>query len=546
MRNSKSSLWILVAESAILSSIPFLIQQTGILIVTAFVPLFFLDKYLEEQNNKHKFAYFYLAFLAFNAITTWWVWNASAIGAIAAIALNALQMAVIFSLFRIARKELKKLFKNRDLEVTICSLLFLIVTWTAWERIYYQIEISWPWLALGNALATSPQLAQWYEIFGTQGGTVWILLCNSAIFIFLDSKSGKSRKIAAISAAAIIAIPCICSTVRYYTYDEAKKDTVDIVVAQPNIDPYDKFGVTPQTEIDSRVLELFEEKITESTDYIITPETFTYSVNIDDPENHISINRYQDFLSRYPGTEMILGAMTYRNYTATLQPTRSARRGAGERSWYDAFNTVLVLDSDNIYGYYFKSKLVPGVERIPYAKYLSFLAPLFEKFGGSPSSYGTQEDMIPIKSGKGLTIAGIVCYESVYGDYCRKAAEKGADFLTVITNDGWWGNTPGHRQHLNFSKLRAIECRRDLVFAANTGISAVINQRGETVVKTPYWEETVFDATLYTNEKITVFAKHGDFVGRIMSNAFLILFFIFVLLKVFSISDRKSSSGRTV
>src|SRR5574343_444659 len=73
-----------------------------------------------------------------------------------------------------------------------------------------------------------------------------------------------------------------------------------------------------------------------------------------------------------------------------------------------------------------------------------------------------------------LKLAPAVCYESVYGDFMAKYIRSGAEVICIITNDGWWGNTPGHRQHLAYAKLRAIETRKQIIRSANTGISCFV------------------------------------------------------------------------
>ncbi|MBR6978039.1 MAG: hypothetical protein IKH74_06535 [Lachnospiraceae bacterium] len=169
--------------------------------------------------------------------------------------------------------------------------------------------------------------------------------------------------------------------------------------------------------------------------FVITPETFTYDIDIDHPETNHSYQTYRAFLSAHPGTDLLLGALTYRTFTGNKKPTRSARsRGAG--FWFDVYNTAMVMDSAQIYGHYVKSKLVPGVEIIPYENLLPFLGPLIQKFGGSSSSYGTQDEMEAIPCSDGRKVGAMIYYESVYGDWSRMATKKGADFLAVMTNDG--------------------------------------------------------------------------------------------------------------
>ena len=95
--------------------------------------------------------------------------------------------------------------------------------------------------------------------------------------------------------------------------------------------------------------------------------------------------------------------------------------------------------------------------------------------------------------------------------------------MTVITNDAWWGNTPGYRQHLSYSCLRAIELRRDIARCGNTGISAFINQKGEIVSSGPWWEVAVLKGEVNLSSKETFFVRNGDLVGRISTLIFLLM-----------------------
>lgn len=507
--NVNFALLLLGLESALLTSIPFLIPHTGALALISFIPLFQMDALLRKTGRKHGFLYYYLSFLLFNIFTTWWVWNVSAGGCIAAIILNALQMAAVFAIFRWSRKYLGKTL----------SLLMFAITWVAWEHCYLETEVAWPWLCLGNSFARSTELAQWYDIFGTMGGSAWILICN--ILLFLTFSCKKRRRRLAVAACIAIFLPIICSEARYHTYHESS-DPFDVVIVQPNIDPLEKFGVTRQEEIDSKLFELASPLVNSSTEYIITPETFTYGIDIDIPLENNSISFYADELSKMPGTNLLAGAITYKVYRSTIQPTKSARF-MRSGYWYDAFNTVLSMDSTGVADHYFKSKLVPGAECIPYSRFLSFLAPVFQMMKGAASDYGRSEKMTALKSSSPHKTGVMICYESVFGDYSRSAVSDGASFMTVITNDGWWGDTPGYHQHFSFARLRAIEYRRDIVHVANTGTSGLIDQRGDVLLATPWWVETAASTTVNGNDAITPFVRYGDVVGRVCCYAFLCL-----------------------
>ncbi len=515
----KGKIWLCVLLFATLASVPFLVPHCGWVALFAFVPLLKFADLCTGGQVKHGGWMLYLAFVLFNAVTTFWIGWITVLGAIAAIALNALQMWVILRIFLYSRKY----FKGG------MAYLLLITMWVAWERVYQNVEISWPWLILGNSLATSPRLAQWYEFTGFLGGSLWIWLSN--IFVYETAKALRRRsqtrydtrgKIAlVIITAAFLIVPPAISLSIYHNYQETD-NPVEVVAVQPNIDSYtEKHGGLSQQVQDSRMLALVREQITDSTAFVITPETYTYKFNLDQPQTNITYVGIYNLLQDYPRANFLLGAITHRFF-----PTRAAApysaRPLGDR-WYCSYNSALMIDTTGVVSHYHKSKLVPAVEIIPYQRYLGFLGRIFELFGGSMNSYGVSDDANNLSCKDNIDVGAMICYESVYGEYYRRTALYGAQFTAVITNDGWWGNTPGYRQHFRFAKLRAIENRRDVVHVANTGISGFINQRGDVLQRTGWWEPVAIRGTVNLNDKKTCYTTYGDITGRICSFMFLLL-----------------------
>jgi apolipoprotein N-acyltransferase len=153
---------------------------------------------------------------------------------------------------------------------------------------------------------------------------------------------------------------------------------------------------------------------------------------------------------------------------------------------------------------------------MPFVKYFPPLERLAIDLGGTVGTLGISPNREVFISQYGTPpFSPIICYESIYGDFVAGFVRNGAKFLCIITNDGWWGDTPGHRQHARYARLRAIETRKDIARCANTGISGFINQRGDFFQATPYWEEAVISQTIKANDKITFYVKYGDYIGRI-------------------------------
>jgi apolipoprotein N-acyltransferase len=187
---------------------------------------------------------------------------------------------------------------------------------------------------------------------------------------------------------------------------------------------------------------------------------------------------------------------------------------------------------------YHKSKLVIGVEKLPYPMVFNAIARWISvDLGGMTGQLGTQAERTPLMMGwiskdpvaQGrseripLKVAPMICYESIFGAYCGGFVNNGANLLAVMTNDGWWGETDGHRQHLAYARLRCIEQRRSMIRSANTGISALIDHRGEFVDTLGWGRRGVVQGRLQLRNEPTLYAKYGDVLGR-LSCVFTVLF----------------------
>jgi apolipoprotein N-acyltransferase len=208
--------------------------------------------------------------------------------------------------------------------------------------------------------------------------------------------------------------------------------------------------------------------------------------------------------------------------------------------YFDVFNAAIQIENSSKVQFYHKSKLVPGVEQIPFAEQLAFLKPAFQAFGGSAGSYGKQEKPSVFYTQSGIGAAPVICYESIWGEYVADYVQQGAQFIAIITNDAWWGNTSGKDQHLLYAKLRAIETRRWVARSANTGISGFINQRGDIVQKSKWWTSTALKAEINLNDEQTFYVKHQDYIA-ITGCAGSGIFGIFLISGLF----KKKKSGES-
>ena len=527
MKKEHIILWILALLFAVLMSVPFIVPHTGILALVGIVPLLCMDRIASEIGLRHVWRFHYIAFVLWNAFTTFWVCNATVGGGLFAIFANALQMSLIFGLFRLGKKRFSGAL----------PYIFLAAAWIAWERFYFDAEISWPWLVLGNAFARSTWAVQWYEFTGLLGGSLWIWTCNLAVFglmcVLSDGRwncFNRKAKAASLSSLAVAFIlPLAVSPVIGRQYDDSmdSDNGLNVMMIQPNIDPYHKFEAMSQQEQNNLLLSmvqkgLVDRKADDGALLILAPETFTSDVIAGDFGRSRTWRSITGFLENYPDVNMLFGASSYEYIKSALPPSKTARR-VGEGLWVESHNSALMTDGSLRTEIFHKNKLVVAVEKTPYP---ALFCPIDDMLGGVMGRCIGQGDisLLHVESQAGsLPVGCAICYESVYPEYYTGYVRKGARLMTIITNDAWWGDTPGYRQHLHYACLRAIETRRAIARCANTGISAIISPSGKIVASTPWWEACTLEGKIPVRDDITFFVAHGDITGRVCTFVFILL-----------------------
>ena len=530
MKKENILLWGLVLLFAVMMSVPFLIPHTGLLALFGLVPLLCMERIADLSGKKRIWIYHYTAFVIWNAITTFWVCNATVGGGIFAVLANSLQMSLVFGLFRLSKKKF----------TGSLPYIFLAVAWIAWERFYFDAEISWPWLVLGNSFARTTWAIQWYEITGALGGSLWIWACNLGIFGLLVSISDGSifywnRKAKAAALTGIVLLfagPLAASGIIGKDYKDSMEspDQLPVVIVQPNIDPYNKFQAMTQDQqnalLESQIVSALKDRRADSITsplLVVAPETFTSDIVCGDYPRSRTWRRFTSLLQEYPGVNMLFGASSYDYLYQEERPSYTARN-LRDGLWVESHNSALMIDGTSRTDIFHKSKLVLAVEHTPYPR---IFCPIDDLLGGVMGRCVGQEEinLLNVKGVDGQTIpvGCAVCYESVYGEYYTDYVRKGARAMTIITNDAWWGDTPGYRQHLSYASLRAIETRRAIARCANTGISAIIAPSGEILQPTPWWEPAVIESSIPLRDDITFYVSHGDITGRVCTFIFILL-----------------------
>jgi apolipoprotein N-acyltransferase len=512
-----------ICSGSLLSiSFPFTGSVTPLVFI-GIVPLLFIseDLQVKSKGGWHLLLQCYLAFLIFNLGSTWWVANSSFVGALFAFVFNTLFMSVTFLLFHLVKKRCKANW----------AIWTLIPIWISFEFFHFNWDLSWPWLTLGNFFSIRTTWIQWYEYTGVFGGSTWVLVVNIFLFLWIRSVWIKKEKawnrwLLGTSISALI--PILISLFHLPIFPFYKGvDFYNVAVVQPNIDPYnEKFALGTSNEQQlQRFFTLAHSVVDAHTDLVVGPETAISQGFIESRLQGLPFySLIQSEMKSWGSAELLIGAST-----VELFDTKQSRASVyipGQRIYYESYNSSLHIPQKGQPSFIHKSKLVPGVEMIPFSNVFPFLETLAIENGGTSGTLGIEKSPKVFKSDP--LLAPIVCYESIYGDFVSKQVKQGAPFLTVITNDGWWGDTPGYKQHFSFSSLRAIENRRWVVRSANTGKSGVFDEFGRIKKETKYWKDAAFSHSIPLLERMTFYSKNGDYIGvlSVILSGFIAIFAI--------------------
>jgi apolipoprotein N-acyltransferase len=507
---------------------------SGLILLFAFSPFFLIENYLYENPKRFTPNAFFIlilpGFVIFSIITIGWMKVASITGAICVIMGLSFLMAFAIWMAHIVRLRAGN----------IAGFVSMITFWLTYELLSLNVNIISPWLNLGNGLSKDILFIQWYEVTGTAGGSLWILCSNLLLSIFLVNFHIKKSnyKIYLIIWLATIIIPSTFSVFRYLSIKQSNNKGTEVVIIQPNTDPYTEKYTVPFEDQLKRVIAQAQTVITDKTVWVLTPETtIDDPANLDDLANDKYVKMIKSLTRQYPGINIVAGLVTYRLYPDPAMkdpPTVSARIIDASGLYYDHFNSAIKIDSGKSFGIYHKSKLVPGIEMQFSNSVTKFITRILPYLGGTKWGYGIQNDRSCFEDvSNSFKIGPVICYESVFGKFVSGYVKEGAEALFIITNDGWWKNTNGYKQHLNFASLRAIETRRCIARAANTGVSCIIDIRGKRTAETCWWTKDALKGVIWPENRITTYVKYGDYLLWI--SAFLsamILLTVFIAIPI--------------
>jgi apolipoprotein N-acyltransferase len=376
-------------------------------------------------------------------------------------------------------------------KVTFMPFWLAPFLWTGLEYTRAFLLSGFPWENLGCSQYKWLRLIQISDMFGVYGLSALIVAVNVGFFELCDAV-GRKRSIS-WKPLLLVGLAMTGAFV-YGTWRMAEVDrtaetapTRTVTLVQGNIDQSKKWVPSFRNETLAQYGRLTDSASGNRPDLTVWPETALPFYFLHDK---IPTRKVLDFVRKAHGY-FIVGSPSF--------------RVGGEGLLY--FNSAYLIGPNaDVLGNYDKVHLVPYGEYVPFKKYLPFVGKIVEAVGDFEAGQAGHV----LSSGK-EKLGVLICFEIIFSELARAMAQNGAQLLVSITNDAWFGTTSAPYQHLSMAVFRAVETRRALARAANTGISAFVDPVGRILDDTPLFEEAVRTRSLPLMGMKTIYVCHGDY-----------------------------------
>jgi apolipoprotein N-acyltransferase len=481
-------------------------------------------QFINNSTPRDGFRLGYWLGLIWGSMTLFWIAASTLIGSILAITVNSLHYALLSWIFCWIRD------KNRKMVWFVFPVI-----WVASEYLRLFSDLRFNWLTLAYTQTYYLPLIQIVEITGYLFLSLLIVSLAEMIYFWRQSKQVMN-----IRWLIPILLPVILlwlyGEIRIRELDNRQLPVLKAGLVQPNVDPYQKWDPEFQEGAFQMLMQDSRKLAALKPDLIVWPETATPFYL----RTHLSeIEEIVAFLDTLK-IHLLTGTPDYQ-YNA-------------DKSDVFTYNAAFFFRPGNpSFDSYYKMALVPGSETIPFKKYFPVLRKI-EVGGGDffPGDEFTRFSFeVPFRNGNfcdqhyqntqpimdstsRVNLAAIICYESVFPHIVRQFIDKGANVLTIITNDGWFGLTSGPYQHARFAVLRAIENRVSIIRCANTGISGFIDPVGRILTKANLNTHAQLIADIPLGTSKTFYTRHGEWLGQLslgISGLSLLVIMIFTHLK---------------
>lgn len=547
---SSTQYFLLFSLNTILLILAWHSNSTAFLVFTAFVPLFYLLHHPPQTYNERLSCYilaFLTVFLA-SYFTIYWIHHVRPSTHLITSLVSSVSMFVPYLLAFWLR------FTKKAGPLT-ASLVF-IASWTVIELLHDLNILGLPYGNLGHVLAAYPKLIQWYSITGSTGGTLWIFAANLGLTSlanrllqrrihavkfrnsYIGSKapthpnqSGKTRptgtaktnliKVAAILSA--IVLPAILSLTMFSTPPTGtNKTTVNVMALHTSTDVYTyKYRVDPLVLLEEYLTATKKQLDSSQTNLIVWPENaITDVILFDNPDSSDAIKKIRQELINGPHNMLIAGALVKEIVVPPDPPTYAPNIlfNKEENYHYKLYNATVFVQAAKATTIKVKKRLVPFSEQVPTSKIYAPLVWLIPNL--AELNFSAMEQGYPLFSFRNdsCRTTPIICYGSAFSNYVAdETRNTGANFLTMVFNEGWMKSKKSYTHFNWFTVCRTIENQRFTVKSSNEGITAIIDQKGMELEK---WEggpsHGVVQEILTVNDQFTFYTRHHKVINMLL------------------------------
>jgi apolipoprotein N-acyltransferase len=489
-RKQRRKEWLLLIVSGIILGIsfpPFPFPFT-LLIFVGLIPYFIVIKKRTTLASINKATFLFSFF--FSITTIYWVgsWSADAdpylmLAGAALLLAYPCVMLIPSTLFYLARK----VFPKFD------ALWLFPIFWVTLEYLLSLTDLRFPWLLLGHGLAKFNLFIQGADIIGTNGLSLAVAYINVLIYkSFFEKKVEEKLRLKPSLIALLIFLSLLIYGVYKVSSFNISERKVTVGIVQPDLNPWDKWETGNLGQLTNQYLELSQKCVDGGAEIILWPETalpvYAFGGTYQAVKNTIFNFLDSNNVSLLTGMPDIIYDL---NEDSIPEDAKFSEQG---NYYYRTYNAVIGLNpGTREIQRYGKMKLVPLGEKVPFADQFAFLGDIF-KWGVGLSDWNIGKDTTVFKIYNDkldtIKVGGLVCYESVDPVFVTAFVQKGAEMITVVTNDSWYGKSSGPYQHKDFAILRAVENRRSVVRCANGGVSCIINAKGEILAETELYTRT--------------------------------------------------------
>ncbi len=489
----------LVVSSALLLAFSFPPFRFGFMAYFGFLPFFIL---LENMPAKSAFWWGYLWGIIFHSLSLYWLTFITWPGAVGAV----LFLSLYFGLFALVAAVFHRHWGWK-------AVFWYPFIWVGIEFVKSLGVIGFPWFTIGYTQTYYTHLIQFADITGVFGVSFWILCLNGVFLLLFRNWRNWKKSLFYLGVLALLSfLPWLYSQIVLRENNDFK-DYLRVGVIQGNIDPFEKWDETFLAKNFAIYEKLTRKAAREaSLDLIVWPETATACYLRSRPEYLNRVRRLVDSLN----VALLTGTPDYR---------------FRENGNYDAYNAIFLFVPHTAgIQYYYKMHLVPFGERVPFSERFPILEKWFDMLNTGAGAWtpgneyvlfdlpGTYLEKRGLKrSWQPLRFAGLICYESIFQEQVRKFVQRGAQFLTIVTNDAWFGHSAAPFQHAQIAVFRAVENHVSVVRCANTGVSMFIDPFGRVLKETNIFQPAILVARIPIQTKKTFFSKHGDLFVYLIS-----------------------------